>query len=201
MGKGETYRDALGRPEPQATISVFGARYGRPGTGFFSLKATSDAPAKRWPYLSKDVSAIVAEMEAGGWDCSVEEDLDGAPLIRLVHRATQALLDEERNAASARFAEAEKGYIRFGDLPPGGRSTNHLDGTLEVGVSVFEAEFAGAGCRLCVDSVLRRTYFEVRTRQAYRVWGPVVGTGSDGEPVIKVTRVERLEKLGLRGIQ
>lgn len=186
------YVDAIGRPESKAIISVFGASYGKPGTGRLSLASASNCPEREWPYVSKDVSGIVAEMESDGWTCTVTQDGYGAPLIRLIHTATQAVIDKAAVAAADKFANAQKGYIRFGKCPKGGRSVNHRDNTLESGVSVFEAEFIGKDYRVLVDSVLEVSYLSAKDRPAYRIYGEVVGTGADGEPVLKVSKTIKL---------
>lgn len=186
------YRDCLGRPEPKATISVFGAAYGQPGKGYLALTSISDCPVKRWPYLSRDVASIVAEMEAEGWLCAVDVDGYNAPVIRCTHQETQSALDNLTRNADIKFAGAERGYIRFGRCPKDGKSINHRDNTTEQGVSVFEAEFAGKDYRIIVTPVLECSYHSVKDRPAYRIYGDVVGTGADGEPVVRVTKAVKL---------
>lgn len=188
------YRDSLGQPNSKATISVFGANYGQPGTGYFALSAGSDAPQRKWDYLSKDVSHIVAEMESDGWQCSVGKDGYNAPRITCTHIATQAVIDNAQKLNDAKFANAERGYIRFGDLPESGYSTNYRDNTQETGISVFNAEFTADGSY----RVLLSTQYEHASllhftdRPAYRIYGEVIGTGADGEPVLKVSKAVKL---------
>lgn len=187
------YRDAIGRPSSEATISVYGAQYGAAGTGgYLALSATSDAPSRRWDYLSHDVSHIVAEMESDGWQCVVGKDGYNAPIIQCTHIATQAVIDQAQKLSNDKFANAERGYIRFGKCPQDGRSINHRDNTQEAGVSVFEAEFVGKDYRLLVNNVLEVTYVSVMDRPAYRIYGEAVGTGADGEPVLRVTKSVKL---------
>jgi len=187
------YRDAIGNPDSKATISVFGAKYGQPGNGYFAFKSTNDAPYRRWDYLSRDVSHIVAEMEADGWQCSVNKDGYGAPRIDCTHIATQAVIDEAKKASDTKFANAERGFIRFGSVPKNGYSINHRDNTQEAGVSAFEAEFtADNDYRVLVTPVLEVTYYSVIDRPAFRVYGEKVGTGADGEPVLKVSHTVKL---------
>jgi len=59
-------------------------------------------------------------------------------------------------------------------------------------VSVFEAEFVGDKYRILLDSTLQATWALVRDRPAYRIYGKVVGTGADGEPVVNVSKAIRL---------
>lgn len=86
---------------------------------------------------------------------------------------------------------ASPGFIRFGDLPRGGRSLNHATGKLERGVSVFTAHrnpFSGA-LELADDpGVLSaaniQAAFGLYGDVALHVHGKVVGRGGDGEPVL-----------------
>jgi hypothetical protein len=186
------YKDCLDRPNAQATISVFGDKYGQPGTGYLALSTISNCPTKKWPYLSYDVSHIVTEMETNGWQCTVGKDGYGAPVIHCIHLDTQKLINAIATEQSQKFINAERGFIRFGDCPFGGRSKNYRDNTLEDGVSVFEAEFTGNDYRLLSNDYLFATFYTVCDRPAYRAYGDVVGTGSDGEPVLKIKRVIKL---------
>ena len=182
------YRDAVGNLNSTGIISVFGAQYGNPGTGYLAFSAASDAPYRRWDYISKDVAHIVNEMESDGWICDVGSDGYNAPKITCTHIATQTAIDYEHAISNTKFANAERGFIRFGAPPKTGRSTNYRDNTLEDGVSVFNAEFIGSNYRVLADSILEATYYMVANRPAYRIYGDVVGTGADGEPVVKIMR-------------
>lgn len=187
------YRDSLGQPNSKAIISEFGAKYGQPGTGRLVFKTISNAPDRQWPYVSRDVSGIVAEMEADGWQCSVEQDGYGAPRIICTHIETQALIDHAQSLSNAKFANAERGFIRFGDLPESGYSLNYRDNTQEAGVSVFEAEFSGSEYRILLSTQYEQaSLLHFTDRPVYRVWGEVVGTGADGEPLLRVDRAVRL---------
>ena len=97
---------------------------------------------------------------------------------------------QKNNAAI--FKNAEKGFLRFGDLPKNGKSKNFANGNFEAGVSAFNAEFSGNNYRPILTDVLEVTYLNVVSRPAYRVWGKVVGTGADGEPLLKVTKFVKL---------
>lgn len=186
------YKDCLDTPNATATISVFGSSYGQLGTGNLCLNSVSDCPTKKWPYISHDVSAIVAEMELNGWDCVTTKDGYNAPVIKCTHRDTQAVIDAITTKDSTHFANAQRGYIRFGKCPKDGLSINHRDKIPELGVSVFDAEFTDNQYRLISNDALYATYLSVKDRPAYRIYGDVVGTGSDGEPVIKVIKAVKL---------
>lgn len=178
------YRNVLGIPESRASISV--------SRGLLRMHAVSDAPERKWE-LSTPIESIVSEMEAMGWKCVCRKDGFGKPVIDCVHCETQAVIDEFAKAQDEKFASAEQGYIRFGGLPASGASVNHRAHTMEAGVSCFNAEIASDGSyRLLLTSVLRVTYFNVCQRQAYRLYGDRVGTGADGEPLIKVAKCVKI---------
>ena len=183
------YHDVLGRPESRACVSYFSGSFGSPAT--LVMHSTSDAPDRQWNY-PVNVCTIVADLDAAGWTCIVRKDGFNKPRIDCIHRDTQAVIDAKAAKNNAKFANAERGYIRFGSLPESGYSVNHRDNTLESGVSVFEAEFVGKEYRLILTPVLEISYLTVMDRPAYRLHGNVVGTGADGEPVLKVTKAERV---------
>ena len=91
---------------------------------------------------------------------------------------------------------AEFGFLRFGEPPASGFSQNGLLGIPEKGVSCFHAEIAPNGDYqftqmtpvLCEDVMLLTDEYK---RPLYRLYGEVVGHGSDGEPLLKVVKAER----------
>lgn len=112
----------------------------------------------------------------------------------MIHTETQSIIESERREQTIKFMDAEKGFIRFGELPRDGKSKNHRDNTLEVGVSCFYAEFAKDGTyRLLLTPVQEVSYISVSGRIPYRLYGELVGTGADGEPLLCVERYEKLE--------
>jgi hypothetical protein len=81
-------------------------------------------------------------------------------------------------------------YIRFGNLPKGGRSRNYATGTIEAGVSVFEARYnllTGAvelaGGALAGAAIMAA--FGAYGDTVLLVTGQYAGVGSDGEPVLR----------------
>lgn len=187
------YKDCLGNLVSTAIISVFGSNHGKPGTGRLSLSTVSNCPRRQWDYTSYDVSDIVAEMDADGWDCMVDKDGYNSPRISCIHRATQSAMDALSQKIDTRFKNAVKGFIRFGKCPKNGKSFNHRDNIPEVGVSVFSAEFVGKHYRVLFDNhVLPVSYVSVADRPAYRIYGNIVGTGADGEPLLRVTKSVKL---------
>lgn len=183
------YRDVIGRPNAEANISLFG---GLTSPAYYSLSHVNDCPDRKW---SGDTAPeiIAAEMEADGWQCTIRKDGHGKPVIDCIHLETQAAIDAAQAAASAKFADAERGYIRFGAPPKDGRSRNHRGNTLEAGISCFDAEIAADGSyRLSLTPVLEVSYLTVADRPAYRLYGERVGTGADGEPLLRVDKAVKL---------
>lgn len=85
-------------------------------------------------------------------------------------------------------------FVRFGPLPRGGRSKNHLTGKHEDGVSVYEAVQRGAFIHILLPSWTFQACDTLRgclQDRAFIVRGIVVGTGSDGEVLLKKVKVVR----------
>lgn len=77
-------------------------------------------------------------------------------------------------------------YIRFGELPRGGRSTNWATGETEAGISAYDTTYDGVtGCYKCYGALQgAEINYLMRGANIYFVTGDVVGTGSDGEPLL-----------------
>lgn len=183
------YRDAIGRPNAEANISMYG---GLMSPAYYSLSHVNDCPDRKW---SGDTApeTIAAEMEADGWQCTICKDRYGRAKIDCIHLETQAAIDAAKAQVSAKFLGAERGYIRFGGLPAGGQSRNHRDDTLEAGVSCFDAEIAADGSyRLLLTDMLEVSYLTIADRPAYRLYGERIGTGADGEPLLRVDRAVKM---------
>lgn len=89
-------------------------------------------------------------------------------------------------------------YVRFGNLPKGGRSRNYATGTIEAGVSVFDARYnllTGAvelaGGALAGAAIMAA--FGAYGDTVLLVTGEGAGAGSDGEPVLR--KVKALAQL------
>jgi len=79
-------------------------------------------------------------------------------------------------------------YVRFGDLPDGEQSTDHSSGRKEAGVSVYACE-EDDGVYYLGGTELQ-TVFYLLDRPIYLVSGERVGTGADGEPLIRDCEIE-----------
>jgi len=92
-------------------------------------------------------------------------------------------------------------YIRFGDIPEGERSYNQTDDCYEDGVSVYAAEIEsvppGSDAPAMFVPVGSKTLqiLMLAQRDTYLVTGERVGTGVDGEPLLRdVEIVSELER-------
>jgi len=191
QGSGNTqetiYRDAMHQPSYKATISVYGADYGQPGKGYFALRGANDEmPEKKWPYESKNVANIIAEMEQEGWDVSVSEDGYGQPVLSVEHRTTRELAKKEEAALNAKWKDAKDVYVRYGKLPPGGKSKNYRDNIMEEGVSVFHGKLLPDGSTAIIPRHPQEigTYSTLQNEPIYIIEGDEIGNGSDGEPLL-----------------
>jgi hypothetical protein len=77
-------------------------------------------------------------------------------------------------------------YIRMGHPPATGRSQNGDDGTCEAGVSVYRAYQNGDRYLIDARNLDRESTCEIAFSHSpmFLAQGPVVGRGSDGEPVM-----------------
>jgi hypothetical protein len=96
--------------------------------------------------------------------------------------------------------EGQTYYIRFGALPKSGYSTNFATGSVEAGVSTYEATGRNGRYEVHVpeegewaDEDLSDRIRQVQdgTDTAYVVTGAYHGTGGDGEPLLRDVQVVR----------
>jgi len=79
-------------------------------------------------------------------------------------------------------------YVHFGDIPKSGRSWNYLAKKEEKGVSVYEAIIREGKMQIILPSLTGSACVSLSgclDRTAYFVTGEVIGTGSDGEPLLE----------------
>jgi hypothetical protein len=113
---------------------------------------------------------------------------DGKLAIRCYACATRECAPPPRAQATA-IVPVDGRYIRFGELPHGGFSTDYSTGTVLRGVSVFWAGqpvdglWTIAGCYSGIAEGSLR-HFIAQRRNVYLVSGREVGIGPDGEPLI-----------------
>ena len=182
------YRNSLGMAEPKGSLmTVTGAYYWLSSTAV-------DVPS----YKNVSFDEAVKALEADGWEIvSSKIDPLGHKSAKCVHKQTAKVAAKEKaelDAKIAIFKNGEDGFVRYGEPPKCGYSVNAATGTREVGVSVFRAKFVGNSYK--VEYSTPNMLWSGETlkchRDAYRVWGEVVGTGSDGEPVVKVARYKMI---------
>jgi len=184
------YHDRLGCLDSHATISVFTRSVGywpEPchEERYFALSTTSDAPARQWS-CPVSIDAIVAEMDADGWDCIVAVDGQGLPVINCEHRETRRAAVVVRAAHDAKWSDAKDVYVRFGDIPACGHSRDWASNRAEKGVSVFRGKILPSGEVLPMPGTNQElgSLLTMDERPLYVVEGDIVGVGADGEPVL-----------------
>ncbi len=92
-------------------------------------------------------------------------------------------------------------YVRFGELPEHGFSYDHRRRRWEAGVSYFRGYRTPEGYLVDLEgsTALGIAYLGVRKRRAFALEGKLVGTGCNGEPLLKVYRHEALSSLARIG--
>lgn len=109
-------------------------------------------------------------------------------------KMTQEELDEAAEVIKGLMDAPIPGevYLRFNDLPDGGRSKNFTTGELEDGVSCYALRWdlisqsykrIGSG----LDGAM--IVYAIQRAPMYLISGTECGTGSDGEPVIKDVKI------------
>lgn len=180
------YRNALDIPEAEGTIYE--------EKNYWYFHAVSNAPEKKWekPVTMDDIEN---NMIAEGWKIiKSRKNPCGMMVINVEHIETAEYIAKKKKATEEKYAGAEKGFVHFGNIPKSGKSHNYRDDVDEAGLSCFAAEFAKDGSwRVIADTKLTVTLANVADRKAYRVWGEVVGTGADGEPLILVEKSRKLK--------
>jgi len=91
------------------------------------------------------------------------------------------------------YREQSVRYIRFGEPPADGLSTNHLDPQnpkKEIGVSCYPAIVYKGKLMPVLPDYNRMAAVDMEwlmDRPRFEIFGEEIGTGSDGEPLLKVT--------------
>ena len=101
--------------------------------------------------------------------------------------------DDEIAAAIAAMVRPLDGdiYIRFGDLPECGQSTNWATKQAEAGISAYETTYDGiTGCYRCYGALQgAEIAYLIKEANVYLITGREVGRGSDGEPLLADVRI------------
>lgn len=145
------------------------------------------------------VDNLISDMSDRGFEVSVKQKgtiSDPRKMyVHFVHTETKEAAEQAKAERERKYTE--KGYVRFGKIPKGGKSYNYRDNFYEQGVSVFNAMFSADGDYIIKpqNGVQLFGMYEYKNRPAYRVFGKEIGVGSDGEPVLEVQRAIKIEQL------
>lgn len=186
---------SLGDLVPKAAILCFGGYCGCNNPPYWTVCTTAKIDHE-WQKWSTPEEALAEAEKFGYIATNFKKDGAGDDMIDLIHPATQAALEELESIDGEKWANAKPCYVRFGKLPPNGRSRNHADGTLEEGVSVFHGERLPSGEARPLPNTNQElgSLLSLFTRDLYIVTGEEIGTGSDGEPLIRNARIWRKAK-------
>lgn len=190
----ELLMNSLGGYEPKVCVSVFGRYTYRGEKGYFAAHTVAkNFPNMKWE-IDGDIKTVAEkiskELEKKGFSCEIRNNLANEPVIHAIHIETAKAKELSEQRIVERRKNAEKGFIRFGDIPKNEKSFNYRDGFHENGVSVYNALFYPDGKYEILPENDIQVFGSISYsgRPAYRVWGDVVGTGSDGEPLLRNVR-------------
>lgn len=151
------------------------------GRGHVRLQAPPTAFRSLWWI---DYAADGTEIARGSGWLGTPSDADAANATACISEIIAAI-------APLKLDETDPIYIRYTRLPKGGRSRNHATGELEAGVSCYNARrtldggyvLAGGGLS---DAAISYT---LAGAVVLLLSGEHVGSGSDGEPVLRSPKV------------
>lgn len=112
------------------------------------------------------------------------------------------IIQEAKRIASSKPPINEEVFLRYGDIPKGGKSRNFITGELENGVSVYKAEWNPALERyILADATHSATALDLisQGKTPRFVSGEVIGRGSDGEPLLRSVKIVSEAKVDSRG--
>ncbi|BDQ36294.1 hypothetical protein SYK_06540 [Pseudodesulfovibrio nedwellii] len=118
----------------------------------------------------------------------------GVPEAKIIHKATAIADQLAKESHDKKWGEAEDVFVRYGDIPEGGISFNYRDNISEEGVSVYHGKYlpkSGEAIAIPKYNQEMGTFLELKAgeRPLYVVDGEKIGTGSDGEPVLKNAKI------------
>lgn len=183
--------NSLGGYEPKVCVSTFGRETWRGENGYYAAHTVANnLPDMKWEIdgdIKNVAEKIVKELEEKGFSCEIRNNLANEPVIDAIHIETAKAKERVEQSIAARRKTGEKGFIRFGDVPEDEKSYNYRDGFHENGVSVYNALFYPDGKYEILPENDIQVFGSISfsSRPVFRVWGDVVGTGSDGEPLLR----------------
>ena len=138
---------------------------------------------------------MIEKLNALGFIVEVLKNRVGIEYIHAIHTETENARLEAQRKREEKSRTGVKGYIRFGDIPENGKSYNYRDGFFEDGVSAYNALFFEDGTYEIIsnnDIQIFGSISYAAQSPKYRLYGEQIGLGSDGEPILKVERAERI---------
>ena len=158
--------NSLGGYEPKVCVSVFGRYTYRGENGYYAAHTVAEnLPNMKWDIdgdIKNVAEKIVKELEEKGFSCEIRNNVENEPVIDAIHIETAKAKERVEQSIAARRKTGEKGFIRFGDVPEDGKYEIIPENDIQVFGSI-----------------------SFSSRPVFRVWGDVVGTGSDGEPLLR----------------
>lgn len=203
-----TYRDSLGYLAGQASIAGYysgphkiyrGTDHGTeeinvPATTVWYVSSTITQPEKI-SFEGKTYAEVYDYLRSKRFVCP---DTAGTPGYNSVsfaveHPETIAEIERLKIAQQKKWEKARRCYLRYGKLPANGHSRNHADNTLESGVSVYEGLILPDKSAKTLPASNQEFcgMLTLRDRPLYEVTGTPIGTGSDGEPLLKNAKIVR----------
>ena len=184
--------------EPRVCVSQFGNDW-KGNAGYLATHTVAvNFPEMRWDITGTLESALetaAEDLQKLGFKTEIVTNSVGIKNIDAVHIPTAEAQEALKNKIAERRKTGEKGFLRFGNIPKNGRSYNFRDNFYENGVSVYNALFYPNGEYEIIpkNNIQLLGSINYSTRPAFRVWGEITGTGSDGEPVLK--NILKLKKI------
>lgn len=194
----------LGEPVPQAQIITVPKSLPETGEWYVLRSVAKDDPNIR---ASTFEEALSKAIDIGYSIKEIKDPRHGWTKAILVHQPTQDYADAASNKFHDKWDNADNAWVRYGELPEGGRSKNYAENALEPGVSVFSGKVVPGtdeGMALPKYNQELGSYLSLLSRPLYQVEGEFIGNGSDGEPVLRNARIIRqlnqgdLDDIGIR---
>ncbi|GCF11986.1 hypothetical protein [Dictyobacter arantiisoli] len=141
-----------------------------------------DAQSLRWA----EFNAVTGDLVQAGTDWSCKPSNEQLDAWQAVARTYAQMWGQRLDDLHSTF------YIRYGNVPKGGRSTNYATGRKEQGVSVYAATYDLNTGAIVFDGRLSGAgtlAFVSSDRTPHLVTGHYVGDGSDGEPLLRQVQV------------
>ena len=154
-------------------------------------KRWGDADRDRWDEDSWLLAPVVENGRISNNTFAVSFDEIDARLDAGRYQPVDCEINRTLNADALPVDPEDDVYVRFGDIPEGERSYNSTDECYEDGVSVYAAEIESVPAESDADGMFvpvgNKTLqiIMLAQRDTYLVTGERVGTGVDGEPLLR----------------